>query len=1038
MNGEQLVERAGLDLGERPGDLDLQLALRLWQGSIEIGVLRRPDGTEVSWDARGVDLQPQLVLVNPALGALRGRLSTAGRVLLGGGGLAALTGTLSLDWKGAQFAGRTVDHLVIQGSAEPGAVLVERAEGRIGPNEIRLQQVALPAAPLFEGRWRALLAAASGSFAGSFGDVPAFLALWGVGPGEGVVAVPDHRLRLEGSLENGTIRLARGDLATGPGKVALKALAVTFPREDQGWGETAFSGGASVDIPNLRDLSALFPMAPLSGSVRGEISGAGTFARPEGRASLTGRRIEFAGKKLGDVELQARGTAGKIEVDTFAIVQGGNRFTAKDVRFAPAALALPDRSAVFDSLAGSFTINATDIPALAALAGFPPEQVAGIPAAHLLTAGGTVQDRAIEVAAASFAAAGGSITLRDARVALPGSGADWTRDTTFAADLAVDIPDLGPVAEIFRVPRLRGALTGKARISGSVGEPAGSVEASGRGIAFGGHRVGDVVLKGSAQRQRLAIETLEVNRGEDRLRGHGVYDLDKGTILEAEANLSVADVAPYLAEFGREGTPVSGRLHAGLRAAGPLPGAPLAVEAEFSEGRIGTAHGVQGRVKAQIELQSPLRPFRIGAASLMVEAQGEAEGRHVQAALDATYEPGRLRIGAFELSGSEGFAAKGEGTAPLDFAADEMLSTGPISIRAQASIPALEALAFLVPPAVRPHRKRARRCRRHRVLEGARRPPGDPRGAAAASRRDPLRPAGTRHARGHPDAGSTTEARADKIRLESPSLSVSLSGVWSSPPALPSLLAGTADVQSGSLALRAAFNSPDIGWLQKSVEGIRGLRGSVAGEIAVDGPAGDPAVSGEIRIAEGAVRYGICRRSSRSAPRYPRLRRLLTLEALSGNVGGSPFTLAGSVDFSRLDDPTLNLRLQGKDVLLYRDEGLRVRADSDLTLSGPVSALVLAGEVALTNSLYQKTISVVDLFSGEEKSSKRAAPGTAGDLLPRAAPAGHALRRAPDRPPAVPDRDHRRARQAPGRTCGSPGRACCRSCAARSSSTPHR
>ena len=95
------------------------------------------------------------------------------------------------------------------------------------------------------------------------------------------------------------------------------------------------------------------------------------------------------------------------------------------------------------------------------------------------------------------------------------------------------------------------------------------MEASGRGIAIGGHRVGDVVLKAAAQRQRLVIETLEVDRGEDRLRGRGAYDLEKGTLLEAEADLSVADVAPYLAEFVREGIPVSGRLHAGLRATGP-------------------------------------------------------------------------------------------------------------------------------------------------------------------------------------------------------------------------------------------------------------------------------------------------------------------------------------------------------------------------------------------------------------------------------------------------------------------------------------
>ena len=843
VNGESLVERAELALGDRPGDLDLRVALKLWQGSIEIGMLRGADGTGVRWDARTVDLQPQQILVNPALGALRGRLSTSGAVRLGEG-IAALTGKFTLDWQGALLAGRAVDHLIIQGSAEPGAVLVERAEGRVGPNELQLHKVTLPAAPLFEGRWRALLAAASGSFAGTFGDVPAFLALWGVDVGDGAAAVPKHSLRLEGSLDKGSLRIARGDLASGPGKAALTASSVQFPREDQGWGETTFSGGATFDLPNLRDLSALFPLPSLSGSVRGEIFGTGTFARPAGRASLTGRRIGVAGKTLGDVDLRAHGAAGGIEVDSFEMVQGGNRFTAQGVRFAPAALASADRSALFDSLAGSFALSATDLPSLAALAGIPAEQAARIPAAHLLTAAGTVRDRAIDVTAASFAAAGGSITLHGARVALPGPGADWTKDTTFAGDLAVDIPDLGSVATIFRLAELRGSLTGKARISGSAAVPGGSVEATGRGIAIGGHLVGDVVLKGSARRQRLEIETLEIDRGEDRLRARGAYDLEKGTLLEAEADLSVADVAPYLAEFVREGIPVSGRLHVGLRAAGPLPGAPLAIEAEFSEGRIGAARGVTRQRKSADRVSGTLRQFRIGAASLKAEARGEAEGRLLQASLDTTYEPGRLRIGAFEISGSRGFAAKAEGTVPLDFAADDILSPGPISIRAQASIPALEALAFLVPPAWAPTGSLSADV----AVAGSWKEPD----VRLEIRGERLQlPPGTRFVPPGPFtlagilAWNKTEARSDEGPARVAGALPLAVGRLVFPPALPSLLAGTGDAKTGSLALRASFSSPDVGWLQKSVEGLRGLRGSVAGEIAVDGPPGDPSVSGE-------------------------------------------------------------------------------------------------------------------------------------------------------------------------------------------------
>ena len=621
---------------------------------------------------------------------------------------------------------------------------------------------------------------------------------------------------------------------------------MTFPREDQGWGETAFSGGATVDIPNLRDLSALFPMPPLSGSVRGEISGTGTFARPEGRASLTGRRIEVAGKKLGDVDLRARrhrgGDRGR---HASSCVQGGNRFTAQGVRFSPAALAAPDRSAFFDSLAGSFTLSATDLPGLAALAGIPPEQAARIPAAHLLTAAGTVQDRAIDVTAAILRRRGrlDHPARCSCRAARPRGGLEEGHDIR-RATWRWTSPTSGRSRRSFTCPPLQGTLTGKARISGSAAAPGGSVEASGRGIAIGGRRVGDVVLKAAARRQRLMIETLEVNRGEDRLRGRGAYDLEKGTLLEAEADLSVADVAPYLAEFVREGIPVSGRLHAGLRAAGPLPGAPLAIEAEFSEGGRAQGCGVQAQIA------SGPAAVRIGAAPWADAAKPRPPPGHARRDLRARPAAHR-RVRDHRLRGPRG---EGRGDGAAGFRRGRHPEPRPHLDPGAGEHPRPGGTGLPGPPGVGPHGFPARRCRRHRILEGARRPPRDPRGAAAASRRDPLRAAGPLHARGNPDVEQDRGASREGPARVAVALPVAV-GRLVFPPALPSLLAGTGDAKTGSLSLRASFSSPDIGWLQKSVEGLRGLRGSVAGEIAVDGPAGDPVVSGEIRIAEGAVRY---------------------------------------------------------------------------------------------------------------------------------------------------------------------------------------
>jgi autotransporter translocation and assembly factor TamB len=963
VNGEPLVERAGLELGERPGDFDLQLALRLWQGTVEAGMSRRAAGTEVRWDVRGVDVQPQQILVNPAIGALRGKLTASGSARLGSDGLASLAGTLALEWNGAVLAGRAVDHLALAASAEPGVVLVARADGRVGPNEVRLTQVRLPTAPLEAGRWRALLAEGSGGFALSLGDVPGFFALFGVRTPETAAKVRAHLLRLEGSLEKGRVELARGDLATGLGKATLSATTVTLPPDDQAWGLTAFSGSADVDLPELRELSALFPKLALSGALRADLSGSGTFARPQGSASLTGRGIVVAGRKLGDVDLRARGTGEWVEVESLQVRQGGNRLAVQAARFSPAALAGADRSRVLDGLAGSFTFRSTDIPALAALAGLPPETVARTPAAHQLTLAGTVKGRAVALTEGTFAAAGSSVTLGGARITLPGPGADWKKDTSFDGELRVDVPDLAPLSTIFRVPPLAGALAGRARVSGSAGAPSASADLSARNLSVAGHRVGDVVLKAAADPRRIGVQALEVNRGGDRLRAKGSYDLQQGTLLDLDADVSLADVAPVLAEFVRKASPVSGPLQARVSAAGPLPGGSLTLEVQLAEGRVRDVHGVRGVAKAQVDVQGTLRQPRVRVTSLAADVTGGPEGREIRAVLDAAYEPGRLLVRSLELTGAAGLSAKGEGTLPVDFAAEEILGPGPLSVRAQVSVPALERVAFLLPPAY--------------AVTGALRASLDLSGSwkAPAARLDidaeGLRPPpGTGFVPPDPFTFATTvawtgsEVRIEKATLASPGLSFAASGAWSSPPPLASLLSGsgTGGALTGTLALRGSFSSPDVVWLKGALKGVQGLRGSLAGDVAVDGPAGSPQLSGAVRITGGALRFEDLPLLDAVTATASLAGRKVTLGEVRGNVGGSPFTLAGSVDLANLGDPVVDLELKGTNALLYRAEGLRVRADSDLTLRGPVSALALAGEVALTDSVYQRSFAVADLL----------------------------------------------------------------------------
>ena len=62
-----------------------------------------------------------------------------------------------------------------------------------------------------------------------------------------------------------------------------------------------------------------------------------------------------------------------------------------------------------------------------------------------------------------------------------------------------------------------------------------------------------------------------------------------------------------------------------------------------------------------------------------------------------------------------------------------------------------------------------------------------------------------------------------------------------------------------------------------------------------------------------------------------------------------------------------DLRLQGENLLFYRSEGLKVRADTDLTVKGPLKRLKVAGEVAITDGRLVKYFDLLGILKGSSK-----------------------------------------------------------------------
>jgi autotransporter translocation and assembly factor TamB len=91
-------------------------------------------------------------------------------------------------------------------------------------------------------------------------------------------------------------------------------------------------------------------------------------------------------------------------------------------------------------------------------------------------------------------------------------------------------------------------------------------------------------------------------------------------------------------------------------------------------------------------------------------------------------------------------------------------------------------------------------------------------------------------------------------------------------------------------------------------------------------------------------------------------------------VGGGTFKLSGTVKVPTLKDPVFDLRATSREVLVKRDDSITVRADTDVTLNGPLSAASVGGTVFVTHSRFFKEIDILPIaMPGKAKPAPKSA-----------------------------------------------------------------
>lgn len=176
---------------------------------------------------------------------------------------------------------------------------------------------------------------------------------------------------------------------------------------------------------------------------------------------------------------------------------------------------------------------------------------------------------------------------------------------------------------------------------------------------------------------------------------------------------------------------------------------------------------------------------------------------------------------------------------------------------------------------------------------------------------------------------------------------------WARPPDSLERI-GAAPLRAG-----AEIEVPDLRFLATMLGGVRRLDGSVRASLALDGTLADPRLTGEI----AAERIGL--RLTAEMPGFDdgmaRVRlegSTLRIEDLRANLGYAPAEVRGTIDFSGGRTPVVDLAVTGRNVLIYRDEDLRLRADLDARVTGPFDAMLAEGSGRITDALYTEPIDV--------------------------------------------------------------------------------
>ncbi|MEJ2688592.1 MAG: translocation/assembly module TamB domain-containing protein, partial [Deltaproteobacteria bacterium] len=205
--------------------------------------------------------------------------------------------------------------------------------------------------------------------------------------------------------------------------------------------------------------------------------------------------------------------------------------------------------------------------------------------------------------------------------------------------------------------------------------------------------------------------------------------------------------------------------------------------------------------------------------------------------------------------------------------------------------------------------------------------------------------------------------QVEKFRIEGQEMEIVMDGNVNGNVSLADLLRNEYQRLAAELDLHGTLQFSKLAWIAERLSAIRRVDGRLTGDFSLQGPIQHPDLKANFKLTNGELR---------SSVELPALRDLageiliddsgITFPGLTGLIGGAPATLSGKIILNGLKEPAFDLRLAGKNLLLYRADGIKVRADADLTLKESYRAPAIAGKLVLSQGYYSRNIHLLKMI----------------------------------------------------------------------------